>query len=128
MIAIDGFEFKVIVVFLLNSSLQVNSCNRVQVFEFSQKLKDALVANLSDGHLYASEVQNHLAEESFFDDDHYFWLGRGVYDHFFKEGEGIKTDILLRWRKGYLLYEKCQLETLRDSAFIEVDPRTGIFI
>lgn len=54
MIAIDGFEFKVIVVFLLNSSLQVNSCNRVQVFEFSQKLKDALVANLSDGHLYAS--------------------------------------------------------------------------
>lgn len=60
--AIDGFEFEMKVFWLLHCSFQVYGDNGFKVFEFSEKLEYAFVADLSDGDFDASEVEDHLAQ------------------------------------------------------------------
>lgn len=101
MVAVDGFKFEVIVFLLLDGSSQVDCCYCVEVFEFPQKLEDAFMTDLPNGHLDTAEIEHHLAQQSFLYDGHYLGLGRSVHDHFLEEGEGVETDVLLRWQQGY---------------------------
>jgi hypothetical protein len=70
MIAVDGFQFQMKVLILLDCRFQVNCCNCFVIFEFTDVLQNALVTDLPDGDFDAAEVQHYLAKKSFFNNIH----------------------------------------------------------
>lgn len=97
---VDGLEFEVEVLTLLDGCFQIEGDDGVQIPEFPEELKKTLVADFADSDFDAAEVEHHFAEQSLFDDEHDFGLGRGVDDDFFEEGEGVETDVSLSERKA----------------------------
>ena len=59
---IDGFEFKMVVIRLYNSSFEIIIYESIKIFKFSEKLKDTLMTDFSNGNLDASKIKNHLTE------------------------------------------------------------------
>ena len=60
--AIDGFEFEMVIIRLYNSSFEIIIYESIKIFKFSEKLKDTLMTDFSNGNLDASKIKNHLTE------------------------------------------------------------------
>lgn len=60
--AVDGFEFEVEVLWLLYGGFEVDGDDGFEVFEFSEKLEYAFVADFANGNFDAAEVEDHFAE------------------------------------------------------------------
>ena len=59
---VDGFEFKVIVVLLLDGSFKIVSDESVNIFKFPEELEYTFMTDFSNGYLDTSQIQHHLAQ------------------------------------------------------------------
>lgn len=92
---VDGLQLEMKVLVLRNGRFKINIDKSVQISKFSQEFKYTLVADFSDGNLDTSQVEDHLTEQSFFDDADYFRFTGGIYDYLFEQRQGIKTYVFL---------------------------------
>ena len=90
-----SFELEMKIFSLLNGCFQIQRNNSIQVLELPQKLQHALMAHLPHSHLNTSQIEHHLAQQSFFDDKHDFRLGRGVDYYFLEQSQRVQADVFL---------------------------------
>ena len=83
------------VLVLRNGRFKIDIDKSVQISEFSQEFEYTFVADFSDGDLDTSQVENHLTEQSSFDDADYFGLTGSVYDHLLEQRKGIQAYVFL---------------------------------
>lgn len=93
--AVDGFEFEVGVLILGDGRFKIDIDQGVDISEFSEELEDTLVTDFSDGDFDTSQVEDHLTEQSFFDDGDYFRLTGCVNDDFLEQRKSVQAYVFL---------------------------------